>query len=273
MRSCYAAGPTAVVYQDDGGKKSNKKLVQLLWGDLVDLAEEPPGDFVKVRVRIDEGSKIHDGWMKKDDIQPNPVLEVTFVDIGQGDGCLIVMPDNGKPDIQRRAVLIDAGEKDNMMRYLKYRFMYPTARRPRELHAGIISHPDKDHYAGFKSIFKQPGLSFKTLYHNGLVERKGEMALGPVTKTNPPLITDLIKSKAQLRKLLDKDAVLPGRKNYPDMLRDALEAEKFGTFRMLCHDDGYMPGFGPGDEVEILSLIHISEPTRLGMLSRMPSSA
>ena len=265
MRPCYAAGPTAVVYQDEGGKKSDKKLVQLLWGDLVDLAEEPPGDFVKVRVRIDEGSKIHDGWMKKDDIQPNPVLEVTFVDIGQGDGCLIVMPDNGKPDIQRRAVLIDAGEKDNMMRYLKYRFMYPTARRPRELHAGIISHPDKDHYAGFKSIFKQPGLSFKTLYHNGLVERKGEMALGPVTKTNPPLITDLIKSKAQLRKLLDKDAVLPGRKNYPDMLRDALEAEKFGTFRMLCHDDGYMPGFGPGDEVEIQVLGPVVEKVNGGI--------
>ena len=264
MKSRYAAGPTATVYKDDNGRKSTKKLVQLLWGDLIDLREEPPGNFAKVGVRIDEGTKIHDGWIKKSDIQSHPVLEVTFVDIGQGDGCLMIMPDKDKPDFERRAMLIDAGEKDNMMRYVKYRFMYPSANRPKEIHAGIISHPDQDHYKGFKPIFKQPGLSFKALYHNGLVERKGDSVLGSSAATKPKLFTHLIKSKAQLKTLLDKDSIIPGRKNYPDMLRMALEAGKFGTFKMLSRDDGHMPGFEPGEEVTIQVLGPVVEKTGQG---------
>ena len=261
MKARYAAGPAAIVYKSENGKKSGKKLIQLLWGDLVDLIEEPPGDFAKVRVRIDEGTKMYDGWMKKSEIQAEPVLEVTFVDIGQGDGCLLIMPDKDKPDFRRRAMVIDAGEKDSMMRYIKYRFMYPSKKRPKEIHAGIISHPDQDHYKGFGSLFKQAGISFKTLYHNGLVERKGDSVLGASTGTKPKLFTHLIKSKAQLKTLLDKDAKTAGRKNYPDMLRAGLEAGKFGAFKMLSRDDGHMAGFNPGDEVAIEVLGPVVEKT------------
>jgi beta-lactamase superfamily II metal-dependent hydrolase len=264
MKTCYAAGPTAIVYKDENGKKSRKKLIQLLWGDLIDLREEPPGDYVKVGVRIDEGTKIHNGWMKKSDIQEEPVLEVTFVDIGQGDGCLLIMPDADVPDFKRRAMVIDAGEKDHMMRYVRYRFMYPSAKRPKEIHAGIISHPDQDHYKGFDALFKQPGLSFKTLYHNGLVERKGNSVLGPRTAAEPKLFTHLIKSKTQLRTLLDNDAKIAGRKNYPDMLRAALDAGKFEFFKMLYHDDTHMAEFGPSDEVEIQVLGPVVEKTGQG---------
>jgi hypothetical protein len=68
MKARYAAGPTAIVYKDENGKKSNKKLIQLLWGDLIDLLEEPTGNFAKVKVRIDEGTKMYEGWMKKSEI-------------------------------------------------------------------------------------------------------------------------------------------------------------------------------------------------------------
>ena len=264
MKARYAAGPTAIVYQDDNGRKSRKKLIQLLWGDLIDLREEPPGDYARVGVRIDEGTKIHSGWIKKSDIQVKPVLEVTFVDIGQGDGCLLITPDADVPDFKRRAMVIDAGEKDSMMRYVRYRFMYPSANRPKEIHAGIISHPDQDHYKGFGPLFKQPGLSFKTLYHNGLVERKGGSVLGPCTSTEPKLFTHLIKSRAQLGTLLDKDARVAGRKNYPDMLRDAFDADKFGAFKMLSRADQHMPGFGPGDEVTIQVLGPVVEKNSQG---------
>ena len=267
MQARYAAGPVTTVYKDENGKKSNKKLIQLLWGDLVDLREEPPGNYVKVRVRIDEGTKMYDGWMKKSQIQEEPVLEVTFVDIGQGDGCLMILPDKDKPDFKRRAMVIDAGEKDSMMRYVRYRFMYPSAKRPKVIHAGIVSHPDQDHYKGFKPIFRQAGISFKTLFHNGLVERKGDSVLGASTGTNPKLFTHLIKSKSQLKTLLDKDAQITGRKNYPDMLREGLEADKFGAFRMLSREDGHMPGFKPGDEVEIEVLGPVVEKTSQGKMA------
>jgi beta-lactamase superfamily II metal-dependent hydrolase len=264
MKARYAAGPTAIVYKDENGKKSQKKLIQLLWGDLVDLREEPSGDYARVGVRIDEGTKIHSGWMKKSDIQSDPVLEVTFVDIGQGDGCLLILPDVGVPDFERRSMVIDAGEKDNMMRYIKYRFMYPSANRPKEIHAGIISHPDQDHYKGFAPMFKQAGLSFKTLYHNGLVERKGNSVLGPQTTSEPKLFTHLIKTKTQLKTLLDKDAKIAGRKSYPDMLRAANDAEKFGAFKMLSRDDQHLAGFGPDDEVTIQVLGPVPEKNNQG---------
>ncbi len=251
MEARYAAGPATIVYQDENGEKSKKKLVQLLWGDLLDLREEPPGDFAKVGVRIDEGAKIYQGWVKKSELRSEPVLEVTFVDIGQGDGCLMILPDKDRKDFQRRVMVIDAGEDTNMTRYVKYRFMYPSARRPKEIHAGIISHPDQDHYKGFASLFEQEGLSFNTLYHNGLVERRGDAVLGSRSGTRPKLFTDLVRTKAQLRALLDKDAEIAGRKTYPDMLKSALDAGKFKDFRMLSRDDGYLPGFEPGDEVSI----------------------
>lgn len=251
MEARYAAGPATTVYKDDNGTRSRKKLVQLLWGDLIDLREEPPGDFARVGVRIDEGSKIHPGWVRKSDLRTEPVLEVTFVDIGQGDGCLMILPDRDKHDSQRRAMVIDAGEDTNMMRYVRYRFMYPSARRPKEIHAGIISHPDQDHYMGFASLFEQDGLSFKTLYHNGLVERKGEDVLGPRSGGSPKLFTHLVKTKTMLKTLLDKDAAIGGRKTYPDMLRKGLDAGKFKDFRMLSRNDGHLPGFGPDQEVSI----------------------
>ena len=264
MKARYAAGPTAIVYEDENGRKSTTKLIQLLWGDLIDLREEPSGDYAKVGVRIDKGTKIYDGWMKKSDIQTEPVLEVTFVDIGQGDGCLMILPDKDKPALERRAMVIDAGEDDSMKRFVSYRFMYPSAKKPKEIHAGIISHPDQDHYKGFKAMFKQPGLSFKTLYHNGLVERKGDAALGASAGTEPKLFTHLIKTKSQLKTLLDKDATLPGLKRYPDMLRVALDADKFGAFKMLSRESGHIPGFKPGDKVAIEVLGPVVEKTSQG---------
>ncbi len=44
--------------------------------------------------------------MKRSDLQDERLLEVNFVDIGQGDGTFIVTPDD-------RFMLIDAGESDN----------------------------------------------------------------------------------------------------------------------------------------------------------------
>ena len=152
MSARYAGSPTATVFQDDDGKKGKKKLVQLLWGYRFNLVDEPEGDYARINVRIDEGAKLHPGWIKKSDVRKDPLLEVTFVDIGQGDGCLLIMPDAGVRDSKRRAIVIDAGEGDSMSRYLRYRFFYPSAKRPKEIHAGIISHPDSDHYKGFEAL-------------------------------------------------------------------------------------------------------------------------
>jgi len=163
------------------------------------------------------------------------------------------------PDEERTCLVIDAGEQDNMSRYLKWRLMYPSAKRPVELHAAIVTHPDSDHYRGFSKVFDLPGVSFETLFHNGLVERKGDDELGPLAAGEPKVFTDLVKTERRLKTVLAADAKRKGRKVYPDMLRKALEKNAFTKFRMLSAADEFMPGFGPDDDVTMQVLGPIVE--------------
>ncbi len=102
MNSKYAAGPTVVVYEQlvPTKKKVQKKgktaIQNLLWGDEFDLLDETDGDWVRVKVRVGQGATIKPGWIKKSEYQDDPLLEVTFVDIGQGDGSLVITPDRDR---------------------------------------------------------------------------------------------------------------------------------------------------------------------------------
>jgi len=121
------------------------------------------------------------GWLKIEEFDKDRALEVNFVDIGQGDGCHIVTPDD-------KVLLIDAGISDNMERFLSWRYNLrgrnvegakdfdPTSfiKKPWKIDYVVMSHPDQDHYGGFEKIFKNPKLSFDKVYHNGIVERPKE---------------------------------------------------------------------------------------------------
>lgn len=266
MNKKYAGCPTVVVYEklvtDKKGRKKGKTAIQnLLWGDALDMLDDTDGDWVRVKVRVGEAAVRKTGWMLRSEIQDEPLLEATFVDIGQGDGSLLITPDG-------REIVIDAGEGDNMMRFLRWRFMFPTEKRPRKLHAAVISHPDSDHYKGFQKIFAMKGVSFKTLYHNGLVERRGDSLLGPETpkeKGKPQFYTDLVASKKQLAKLLEQEQEKqkpPGKlskKQYPDMLQMALDNDKFDAFENLSHRRGHLPGFDESSDVVIEVLGPVEE--------------
>lgn len=259
MTKRYVSSTTAFVYDIDKVDKRGRpiKRLELLWGDKVKVLSAHDDDLVKVEARQGEGRKKLRGLMRRSDLQEGRLLELTFVDIGQGDGCLLITPDG-------RQIVIDAGEGDNMMRFLKYRLGFPDENRPARLHAAIISHPDSDHYRGFKHVFAMPGVTFRNLYHNGLVERRGDDALGPRTDGTPRLYTDLIQTTAQLKKLLRKNAELGGRKQYPDMLHEALRAKKVAKVEMLSRDDGYVPGFGSEDDVTIEVLGPVIEEDQEG---------
>ena len=74
------------------------------------------------------------GWMRKGDLQPSQLLEINFVDIGQGDGAFLVTPDDCFD-------LIDAGEGDNMQRFLSWRFnLRSQPDRVITIRKAIISH-------------------------------------------------------------------------------------------------------------------------------------
>ena len=147
-----AAYPAVPLYR---GSTGNAAVSQLLWGDFVDITGPERDGRLPVRSRAD-------GWMDKQDLQEERLLEIVFVDIGQGDGMLMVTPDDDK-------LLIDAGEGDNMYRFLRWRF--GKFRKKIEFSSVLISHGDADHWGGFSRLFEEPNLTFGTVYHNGLVER------------------------------------------------------------------------------------------------------
>jgi beta-lactamase superfamily II metal-dependent hydrolase len=228
MAQRFAGYPSAVVFAQTDGKKGTKPVQHLLWGDWLSTKPERSGHFIKVRARG------VDGWMHEESIQTERLLEVIFVDIGQGDGCLIVTPED-------KHLVVDAGIGDNMARFLNWR--YGDFDRPFVFEAGIISHPDEDHYGGFDKLFDIKNLTFQTLYHNGIVERQGENPLGKKTTSGSPrYLTELVINKAQLVDLLSTAFLVKG-KQYPALLKKGLDHGKFDACTMLSKEIRFLPGY------------------------------
>ena len=168
-------------------ENSRKKLVfkkELLFGDFIlpYLTEDKHYE----RITIDEGDykgefiRVHcrnaDGFIRTTDYQRTRVLEVNFVDVGQGDGCHIVTPDD-------QQYLVDAGKTDNMLRYLKWRFNLRTAKTQAPPFTVVVSHSDTDHYLGLGQVFTpvkdaKQKLPIGRILHNGMVEASVDSADG-----------------------------------------------------------------------------------------------
>lgn len=226
QRIRYAGYPSAVVYDAPGGKP----VQHLLWGDWLSLlSARPRNGWHEVRARGVPG------WMKAADIQENRLLEIVFVDIGQGDGALVVTPDD-------RKLLIDAGQGDNMSRFLRWRFN----RRKVKYDALVISHSDQDHYKGFNDIIADENVSVDVVFHNGLVERKAKDVLGPlIPKDGITYVADIVQTNTALRTLMKKPQ---GAKAYPKLLSAMIASKRVGSFRAVSVHDKYLPGYEPSTQ-------------------------
>ena len=241
----YARYPSAKVFDPNGNQ-----IQHLLWGDWVKVLGVAQNGKVPVHVR---GT---DGTMNESDLQTEPLLEIVFVDVGQGDGCLIVTPDD-------RRLILDAGEGDNMHRYLKWRFNFVGG--PRRFDAAIITHPDSDHYNGFKRLFNEPNITFRRVYHNGIMEQNGKPFGKEKTAGGVRYVTELVQSRQDLEAFL-ADAPRYGRKLYPNLLKDALSRlAAGGDIRMLSaamdpQQPTYVEGFDASQELRLRVLGPIPEP-------------
>lgn len=236
----YAGYPAAVVY--DKAAKSGRAVKQLLWGDWMRVTGAPVDGFLPIRARG------HDGFIEEARVTATRLLEVIFVDIGQGDGCLVVTPDD-------RHILVDAGEGDNMARFLRWR--YNRFVEDFFFEAAVMSHSDLDHYGGFAKLFTEPKLKFRCVYTNGLMERpasKDSEILGkPRDRNGTKYIVDLVTDLPGLKTFFDNTPDIQ-KKKFPSMLKKAFLEGKFTDFRMLSVDDKHLPGFGPGQDVVIETL-------------------
>lgn len=292
----YAGYPDAHVFNFKRNSNNQLKLSRvkhLLWGDWIKVSDydyqaDPGADIqnaaeqalvqntsaqmVPVRVRGVSG------YMHAADIQKERLLEIVFVDVGQGDGALMVTPDD-------RKYVIDAGVGDNMRRYLAWRFA-DFKKLLKDFDGLIITHPDQDHYFGFQELVDHLDVQADNIWHNGIVEQfkvsasgtqssDAAFLLGPrQTVSGQSFLTGLIEDDASLaahladtRRWISQSS---GRaKQFPQLLNSAQTAKttnnkrRFPNIAMLSTAHGemhggksYLPGFGPhnapGCVIEIL---------------------
>ncbi len=214
LREAFAIYPSVKLKGFKKNSKTEKKefvfLKELLFGDYIQpyvvdddyvrktiIEGKNEVEYIKVR------SRRTTGYIKESDMQAERVLEINFVDVGQGDGCHIVTPDD-------KHFLIDSGGSDNMYRFLKWRFNLKTSKTIPPPFTVVITHSDSDHYQGFGKIFdKTEGstqqFTIDGIYHNGMVEESGSKldALGTVIKHNDcKYITDLCDTQADYEERL-----------------------------------------------------------------------
>lgn len=248
-----------LLYEDTG-----KAFRQVLWGDWLWIDDTKPDTDPKWRHIIwspGNAAKRKSLKIRREHTTSERPLEIIFVDVGQGDGAILITPER---DDKERIMVVDAGAGTEMGEFLDQRF--GAYRKSSRFHAAIITHPDEDHYFGFNTIFASGTIKFDHVYHSGLVERPtGESwdKLGGLVRDDAArasFLEDLVESDAEMRALFAGPA--NGRK-YAGTIKAALDNQAVGKFDMLSTvhgtvEDGkcWVPGFAPSDprayQIEVL---------------------
>ncbi|MEO0439876.1 MAG: hypothetical protein AAF067_03260 [Pseudomonadota bacterium] len=261
-----ANNPYAKVYLYD---QAGKKKRQVLWGDWLTLAED--SDLAAGQTNSSKWLWVRWAWKNPEkrqllkvrraftkDVRP---LEIIFVDVGIGDGCVLMSPERAGPNDdadatnQERIIVIDAGKTEHMRQFLDGRFN--AYRDGFHFHAAVITHPDKDHYYGFSKILSNSKIRFDKLYHNGIAEFPTGSKIpgmgGKIEIDGVDYLKELIETDAEMRTAFDP-AVQPQGRNYTRTIGKGIAKNNVGSFEMLSTQHGaiedgksWMPGFAPGD--------------------------
>ena len=213
----------------------------VLGGSWVNVVEDPGDGFLKVRAFAKEG------WVAKADTGSDNSIRLYFVDVGQGDGCLIETPTH--------RLLVDGGKGANLHAFLtkfKYRWVIELGQRIK-IDAIFVSHFDFDHYGGLTRILEDDNFEIGTIFHNGIVR----LGTGPLP---PGLDTELgetvkkgtrrvglktsfttLESLSQLRSGGHLSDVF-GR--FIEACRTAKRDGRLGKVQRLSSADGQLAGFG-----------------------------
>jgi beta-lactamase superfamily II metal-dependent hydrolase len=244
-------------------KANGDKAREVLWGDWLSVdGEEPDG-----RLRIiwgPESEKPETFYIPKTHTTDRRPLEIVFLDVGQGDGAVLISPER---DSREAIIVIDAGESEKMYDFLDKRFK--AYKENFRFHAAVLTHADSDHYGGFEQIFGSPRFGFDHIYHNGLLERPVSDSwdkLGAAVKDaglGRTVQTELVEKRADIERLFGPGVDI-GKFRFPKVMQRALENPNISEMSMLSarhgqEEDGrrWLPGFAPSDDrgyaIEVLA--------------------
>lgn len=240
---------------EDRPDKKGKNLSYLLWGDPVHVKDSNPPESEWVEVMARGWNK---GFVRREDLMDEPILEVYIIDVGQGDGVLFKTPDN-------KWHLVDAGTTNarqmtgkGAANFARFKFLVDLRMEKVELENMILSHPDLDHYGGMIDLlggelrghdpFETEVVNF---YHNGLARFAQKPKLGEEEEDGQ--IADYPFPNYRLSKKPDFiKQLLDGRQDFEDNLDELsdefrtfvdLALQKASHFQQLSAADGYLPGY------------------------------
>ena len=235
-----------------------KDSIELLWGDQVRVIDSAGRGRVKIKARGQTGS------VARSALGGDPLLEVYFIDVGQGDGVLIVTPD-------RRHLLIDGGwprrgqpNGKNAADFVDWKFHRDYGASQIELDAVLCSHNDQDHYGGLWDLLnptEEDELHFKTsdvkverFFHAGLSWWKtpnDSRTLGRSIPTDEgDMFVDLIDDRASVLNGLKANANPKLQGEWAKFLRCVTKAKNRAgqptPMQRLGHAAEYLPGYEAG---------------------------
>lgn len=236
-------------------KTGSKKIAHLLWGDGVRFHGTQSGSRVEVRAR---GMK---GFVKKSDLGGDSLLELYFIDVGQGDGVLLKTPDF-------KHMLIDGGFPRSMQEtgknaadFVDWKFVKDYGKRTIALDAMMASHNDADHYGGLMDMLDTAQaheldatkVTIESFYHAGLSWWKTPGGSKTLGKSN-----NIAGESFWTQMLSDRSSALSatgtgsGQKLHgwwAKFIKSMTKAKrKNGSptrIQRLSHADHFVPGFEP----------------------------
>ncbi len=258
----YVKDTTAKLkYQDFSGKN---RTMELLWGDRVEVVDQK-GGVTRVKARGREGD------VASKALGGDPLLEVYFIDVGQGDGVLIVTPD-------RKHVLIDGGyirtrqpTGKNAADFVDWKFVKDYGKKRIKLDALIASHCDADHYGGVWDLLSTTaaaqdeldarGVDVDVLYHAGVSWWKKQPRgrwLGPIeTVDGSRYLTQVLGDRDDVIAALDDN--VPGPKLQGEWAKFMAAAVANGCdIRRMSNvrSGGFLPGYDqPGPNAVSIKVI------------------
>lgn len=242
----------------------------LLWGDRVQILEQDlRTDRVKVFAR---GTT---GWIDRDALGGEELLELYFIDVGQGDGILVVTPEG-------HHIMIDGGHARGRQQtgksaadFVDWKFhkdyLHWGDRDDAELNtirldAMVASHADADHYGGLQDLVDRDtpdyeeeldsvGVTVERFYHPGLCpQESGSEELG---RKSGGFFIDLLEDRASMEDALAEEPAGPIRARgwWADFLR-ALREQRTAAgdptaVERLSRETEHLPGFAPCDDTRV----------------------
>ena len=198
------------------------------------------------------------GFVSKSRLQTSPLLELYFIDVGQGDGILIRTPDD-------RHILIDGGwprknqpTGKNAADFVDWKFVKDYGRDTIHIDAMICSHNDQDHYGGLWDLLgvddenelDAHSVTVSHFYHAGLAWWKGKSGrtLGPSASSRyGPMWTRLLEDRNSIEGALKSGSGPKLQGEWADFLqavRDTKDEEGNPTpIKRLSHKTATLDGF------------------------------